>query len=244
MKWLFLIFLFTFQKSIFGQDSSFRHQPWQDERFPIVLDPYQENILDFDKIISDKRVVAVIHKASQGFKTDKKFSDRSKIAKAHNILYASYHLGTNTDPIKQADFYLTVINKNLSEPTALDIEDIGGNNISLEDAEKFINRIYEKTKHYPFVYVNNKVFKAINSKYDKNSVFAKCPLWYARFRSTLPVLENKVWDKVIMWQFSCELNCNETGKCLYNIPGTRFDIDVNVFNGSSQDLQTFWNSYQ
>lgn len=222
--------------------NNFNEKPWENKNFPIIIDPYKGNNLDFDKILTDKRVVAIIHKASQGFKTDDKYYERSTIAKSKKILYASYHLGTNEDPIKQADYYLNIIKNNLDEPMALDIEDIGGNNISLENAEKFINRIYEKTKKYPFVYVNNKVFNEINTKFNKKSSFAKCPLWYARFVTTLPKLSNKVWDKVTIWQFSCEINCKQTGKCLYNVPGTSFDIDVNVFNGNINELNELWSN--
>ncbi|MEO8516514.1 MAG: glycoside hydrolase family 25 protein [Flavobacterium sp.] len=158
-------------------------------------------------------MAGIIHKASQGFNCDNKYSARSQTAKSKGLLYASYHLGTKADPIKQADFYLETIKDNLDQPMALDIEEIGGNNISLKNATKFIERIFEKTHKYPFIYVNNAVFNEINKHYDKTSVFAKCPLWYARFISKLPTLSTKVWDKVTIWQFSCEINCCE---CDYN----------------------------
>jgi len=244
MRNIILAILIVVQIYALGQDSSFNNQPWKSDRYPIVIDPYQGNSIEFSKLVKDKQVAAIIHKASQGLKPDTKYPSRSKLAKSNNLLYASYHLGTNSDPIEQADFYLNTIKDNPDEPTALDIEDIGGNNISLKDAEKFINRIYEKTNHYPFVYVNNKVFNAINSQYDEKSVFAKCPLWYARFLSVLPKLSTRVWEKVTLWQFSCEINCSATGKCLYNIPGTRYDIDVNVFNGTSDNLKLFWANFK
>jgi hypothetical protein len=70
---------------------------------------------------------------------------------------------------------------------ALDIEEIGGNNISLADAEIFIRRIHEKTGKYPLLYINNAVFNAINAKYGRDSEFAKCRLWYARFLKNYPL---------------------------------------------------------
>lgn len=228
---------------LFAQTPIFNKKPWENEIYPIIIDPYQANEIDFDKLIADKRVVGIIHKASQGFKSDNKYLTRSQIANSKHLLYASYHLGTNSDPVKQADFYLDIIKNNLDEPMALDIEDIGGNNISLIDAEKFINRIYEKTKTYPFVYINNKVFIEINNKYDKQSVFAKCPLWYARFTPTLPALSKNVWDSVTLWQFSCEINCKITGKCLYNVPGTKYDMDINIYNGTQNQLKIFWTTF-
>lgn len=227
--------------SIFGQ-TNFYSKPWEKEKYPIVIDAYEKNSIDMSKLITDDRTKAIFHRASIGLREDKKYSDRRIEAKENNILFASYHLGTNSDPIKQADFYLQIIGANSNEPMALDIEDIGGNNITLKDAEKFIERIFEKTNRYPFLYVNHKVYLEINKSFDKKSVFAKCPLWYARFKNQINDLSFKIWDKVTLWQFSCELNCKKTGECLYNVPGTKFDMDIDAFNGSDAELNLLWNS--
>lgn len=198
--------LSLFSLTIFAQTSDFNEKPWTKEIYPIIIDPYHSNDIDFEKLIKDKRVVGIIHKASEGLNIDVKYIERSKISKSKGLLYASYHLGTKGKPKEQADFYLNTIKDNLDEPMALDIEDIGGNNISLKDAEDFITEIYKKTNKYPFVYINNKVFNEINKKLDHNSIFSKCPLWYARFVPTLPNLNNKIWKKVSLWQFSSEIN--------------------------------------
>lgn len=247
-KLLFFTIIIFWNYAVFGQNKNFNTKPWNNQVYPIIIDPYHGNIIDFDKLITDKRVMGIIHKASEGLNADSKYSIRSKIAKTNNLLFASYHLGNNSDPIKQADFYLTIIKNNLNQPMAIDIEDYELDlkkpkkpYIPLVNAEKFINRVFERTNKYPIVYINNKVFNQINLKYNKNSVFAKCPLWYARFVTTLPNLSNKVWDKVSLWQFSSEINCKKTGNCWYNIPGTAFDIDVNVYNGNKQELNQFWN---
>ncbi|WP_310559702.1 glycoside hydrolase family 25 protein [Flavobacterium sp.] len=231
--------------------NDFNTKPWENKKYPIIIDPYRRNKIDFDKLITDKNVMGNIHKASEGLIMDSEYKNRSIKSKEKNLLFASYHLGDNSDPIQQADFYLNTIKDNINQPMALDIEDYEQDPkqtkspfIELINAEKFINRIYEKTKRYPIVYVNNKVFDRINKEYDKNSVFAKCQLWYARYKTSLPTLSTKVWDKVSLWQFSSEINCKKTGSCLYNIPGTEYDIDINVFNGDSEELKLFWNNNQ
>lgn len=225
----------------FGQ-TDFYSKPWEKEKYPIVIDAYEKNPIIMEKLVADDRTKAIFHRASIGFKADTKYKVRKTEAKSNNILYASYHLGTNADPIKQADFYLQIIGQRSDEPMALDIEDIGGNNITLKDAEKFIARIFEKTNRYPFVYVNHKVYLEINKNFDKNSIFAKCPLWYARFKNNINDITFKVWDKVTLWQFSCELNCKKTGECLYNVPGTKFDMDIDAFNGTDAVLNMLWTS--
>jgi GH25 family lysozyme M1 (1,4-beta-N-acetylmuramidase) len=231
-----------------AQTNNFNEEPWKKD-YPIIIDPYQGNDLNFEKLATDKKLVAIIHKASQGFIVDKKYIERSVKAKANNFLYASYHLGTNEDPIKQADFYLKTIQNHTNEPMALDIENCKANPenkpfITLPNAEKFINRIFEKTGKYPFLYINDNVYKQISKEYNKKSVFAKCPLWYARFKSKITDLNSNVWDKISIWQFSSEINCKKKGECLYNIPGTNFDIDVNAFNGDLNSLNTLWASYK
>jgi len=240
--WLIFAFVILFCNLIFGQTDNFSDRPWLNDKYPLILDPYAPNKVDFEKLITDKRVVGILHQASRGLThKDDKYKSRAVTAKAKGLLYASYHLGLNADPIKQADFYLSVIGENKSQPMALDIEDIGGNNISLSDSELFIKRIFEKTGKYPFVYVNHKVFTEISNKYDKNSVFAKCPLWYARFINTLPKLSKKIWEKVTLWQFASEINCRDkSNNCPYKVPGTANDIDINVFNGTRAELKEFW----
>lgn len=251
-KLMIALFLFQFAivNKVNAQTNDFNNSPWE-HNYPIIIDPYHGNKIDFDKLITDKKVVGIIHKASQGSFADSEYLNRSELSKKYNLLFGSYHLGNIADPIKQADFYLNIIKNNLNQPMAIDIEDFQKDPkhpknpyMPLKNAEKFINRIYEKTKVYPIVYINKKVFDEINLKYDKNSVFAKCPLWYARFKKILPPPSTKVWDKVILWQFSSELNCSTTGNCWYNVPGTKYDIDVNVFNGDSIAVQSFWDKWK
>jgi lysozyme len=222
-----------------------------------VLDAYYLNAINYTQLKASKKVSAIIFKASGGMKADTLYTKSAKKARDNGFLVASYHLGLNSDPIKQADFYLARIGADTTQPMALDIEDIGKNDITLPDAEKFIKRIFEKTGKYPFLYCNNVVFEAINAKYDRKSVFAKCPLWYARFLRALPTLSTKVWDKVTLWQFACEINCqvclerNDKGKCIKSSPeyepgcpmkveGTANDMDVNAFNGTLADMKAFW----
>ena len=58
-------------------------------------------------------------------------------------------------------------------------------------------------------------FKEINNKYDTNSIFAKCNLWYARFRGAenIPTFDTEIWSSYFLWQFACEINSCE---CYYD----------------------------
>jgi lysozyme len=241
-----LALLIVLGNSSMGQSPNFSNSPWQNG-FPVVLDAYYLNAINYTQLKASKKVSAIIFKASGGMKADTLYTKSAKKARDNGFLVASYHLGLNSDPIKQADFYLARIGADTTQPMALDIEGLENNNISLPDAEKFIKRIFEKTGKYPFLYCNNVVFESINTKYDRKSVFANCPLWYARFNNKpLPILSNKVWDKVTLWQFACEINCQDkTTKgdkagCPIRIAGTANDMDVNAFNGTLEDMKAFW----
>ncbi len=60
---------------------------------------------------------------------------------------------------------------------------------------------------------------------------------------TEPVNSSDVDDPTYaLWKFSSEVNCRPPGKgaCLYRVKGTRFDMDVNVFFGTVDDLRARW----
>lgn len=220
-------------------------EPWTNDNNQIIIDSYGLNTIDFEKLATDKRVVGLIHKATEGSTfNDRKFKARREASKKNNLLFGSYHLGLAGDPIKQAKFYLITIGNHENEILALAIEGVDSKFMSLAEAEEFIKYIFNETGKYPLLYINHIVYKEINSKYDDNSVFSKCLLWYARFRKNIPEeqFESTIWDSYFLWQFSSELNCKKTGKCLYNVPGTKYDMDINVFNGSRQELLKIWSN--
>lgn len=221
-------------------------EPWKEPTKAIVLDPYQSNAIDWEQVATDTRVVAIIHRATVGLsKVDKRYNERKSEALTRGYKWGSYHLGKNSDPIKQADFYLATVSPGEDEVLALDIESFdpaSANFMSIDKARSFIKRIKEKTGRYPLVYGNHAVIKAISNKAGTDGVFSNTPLWYARFRKTVPDFPQGTWKSYTLWQFSSEINCaKETeSNCLYRVPGTLTDMDVNVFNGTVDELKAKW----
>ncbi|WP_428661967.1 glycoside hydrolase family 25 protein [Runella sp.] len=259
MKYLLLIFCFVLTLSLRAQSAFDR--PWIDSTKAFILDPYSGNVIDFNKIISNPRMTGIIHRASDGLKRDTGFAGRKIQATKKNLLWGSYHLGRPGDPIQQADFYLSAINQDSVNVMALDLEDVEDSKfMNMDNAIKFIEHIKQKTGKYPLVYANQKVVKAISLKFNKNSVFAKCPLWYARFKNKVTDFPKNVWSTYTVWQFACEINCcecidvectkhklNYISKCPYNkgkstkIEGIKCDMDVNIYNGTVKNLRQNWN---
>lgn len=143
-----VITLLLFNNPLFSvaQSSEFK-EPWSDTTKAIIIDPYSENPIDFEKLITDKRVAGIIHKASQGDSSDKKYAERKVLAKQNGLLWGSYHMGMKGDPIVQADFYLSLIENDSLELMALDLESLDtAKFMSLKNAERFIEYIFLKRK--------------------------------------------------------------------------------------------------
>jgi len=218
-------------------------QPWRNPSRAIVIDPYEGNAIDWDRLAGDKRVAGIIHRATIGFRTDGQYLERKLKAKTSGYKWGSYHLGIAGDPIGQADYYLRNAAPADDETMALDIEGLDSRkDMSLADAILFIDRVHAKTGRYPILYGNHLVISEISRVYASNSAFARVPLWYARFKGSINDLPKTTWNTYSLWQFSSEINCtaSDRKRCLYTVPGTSHDMDVNVFNGTVAEMRSRW----
>ena len=228
--------------SALGQSPEFS-EPWKNPNIALAIDPFEGNAIDWDKLATDKRVVAIIHRATIGDRADRKYAERKIEAKKRGYKWGAYHFGKPGDPIKQADFFLETVKPGPGDLLALDLESPDATkHMSFEDARVFINHIKEKTGRYMLVYANNLVTKAIAEQFGADSVFGQTHLWYARFRSTVVDFPKATWKTYTFWQFSSEINCTpaDRASCLYTVPGTEYDMDVDVFNGTIEELKTNW----
>jgi lysozyme len=228
--------------SIGAQSPEFK-EPWNNPNVALAIDPFEGNEIDWELLATDKRVVAIIHRATIGDRVDKKYAERKIEAKKRGYKWGAYHFGKPGDPIKQADFFLDTVKPEADDLLALDLESTDATkHMSFDEARVFINRIKEKTGRYMLVYANNVVTKAISDQFGADDVFAKTPLWYARFKAKVDDFPKGTWDSYTLWQFSSEINCSPDNRaaCLYTVPGTAYDIDVNVFNGTVEKLKRQW----
>lgn len=241
-----------------GQSGSSEfHEPWKDPTKAIVLDSFWKNKLDLSALAEDSRVAGIIHKASEGFTADRKYTERKAEALRRGYKWGSYHLGRPGDPVKQADFYLKTAQPGDDEVLALDLEDTSSRDMNLRNAQRFIKHIREKTGRYPLLYVTDRVRRSILANYGTDSVFAKTPLWYARVCQDINCyFPNTLWSSYTLWQFASEQNCpsktNAKRRCapqvcplnecplLAPVPGTDFEMDVNIFNGTVEELRSKW----
>ena len=218
--------------------------PWNRSNSSIVIDAYEGNSIDWNKMATDTKVAGVIHRSSIGLKVDGQYIARKKIALERGYLWGAYHLGRPGNTIAQADLFLSLIKDEPNTLMILDLEDTNsGSFMTINEAVIFMNYIYEKTGRIPVVYANHSTTVLLNQKVKSNPLFQQSKLWYARFKSNITDFPAGIWQNYFLWQFSSEINCSTTGSCLYNVPGTKSDMDVNVFHGSANELAAQWNNY-
>src|SRR5216117_1246671 len=103
----------------FAQSPEFS-EPWKNPNVALAIDPYEGNDIDWDHLATDKRVVAIIHRATIGDRADKKYAERKIEAKKRAYKWGAYHYGKPGDPIKQADFFLATVKPEKDDLLALE----------------------------------------------------------------------------------------------------------------------------
>lgn len=209
--------------------------PWNDAKRALLIDPYHGNSIDWNQLSTEPRVVAIIHKATRGTKElDSAYISRKQEARGRGYLWGSYHWGVTGKPEEQADHYIDTVAPGDDELISLDLEDATSSTLmNADEALRFVKRVNERIGRYPVLYTNHASAKLISTTY-KNTDFAKMPLWYARFKGVVTDFPVGVWSSYTIWQFSSEI----LGQMA--IPGVKADMDVNVFNGTVEQLKAVW----
>src|SRR5687767_8329003 len=162
---LICVLLLAAASGVAAQSPEF-NEPWKNPNVAFAIDPFEGNPIDWELLATDKRVVAIIHRATIGDRVDRKYHARKIEAKKRGYKWGAYHFGKPGEPMKQADFFLKTVKPEADDLLALDLESTDATkHMSFDEARVFINRIKEKTGRYPFVYANNVVTKAISERF-------------------------------------------------------------------------------
>ncbi len=165
----------------------------------------------------------IFMKATEGGDySDDRFTANFDSARAYGFIRGAYHFyNPKTDANKQADFFIQSVKLEPGDlPPVLDIEKKGKDMKKLQSDLKLWLRKVEN--HYgvkPIIYASYK-FK---SRYLNDSVFNTYPYWIAHYYVDSVRYEGD-WK---FWQHT------DVG----TLPGIEEKVDLNVFNGSSTDLQ-------
>jgi lysozyme len=201
-------------------------------------------------------IIGVIHEATYpSFVRDAKYLDRQVAATRAGLLWGAYHYANGTDPVRQADHFLSAVSSAWAQVDSgargpgvllvLDFEKNGhypGGTMRVDQAVAFVERIRQRTGIYPGIYSGEyHLRQALNSRQVTNSqrnVLANCWLWMANYhnepRATAP------WSYWALWQY-CGDGKGAQPRSAYPISVANIKkAERNIFRGNQSDLKEFW----
>jgi len=222
----------------------------------VNLSHYDLMRVDFD-LMRKQGIVGVIHEASYPPSVrDAKYAGRQNAATRAGMLWGAYHFANASNPIRQADHFLNVVESSWrrADPASrpdevllvLDFEKNGhypGGTMRVDQAITFIERIRERTGKYPGLYSGeNRIRDLLNSPRvtaEQKSILRRCWLWVANYGS---VPRNvSPWARWHMWQYTGDGKCLLRPRASYpkNIANIK-NAERNLFNGSASGAISFW----
>ena len=188
---------------------------------------HHQGKIDWDEVSALQQapfpVKFVFMKASEGGDFgDTAFEDNFREARAHGFIRGAYHFyNPKRDPVSQADFFIRTVKLEPGDlPPVLDIEKRGDDDEQLRKSLKtWLNRV---ERHYgvkPILYTSYKFKK----RYLNDSIFDSYPYWIAHYYVDSVEYRGQ-WK---FWQHT------DIG----SLPGISARVDLNVFNGTLDELQ-------
>jgi lysozyme len=222
----------------------------------VNLSHYDLQRADFEQM-KKEGIVAVIHEATYPrFVRDSYYGTRQDAATRAGLLWGAYHFGDATDPIRQAEHFLNVVESNWRGPAlrpngvllVLDFEKNGhypGGTMRVDQAITFVERIRQRTGRYPGLYCSeyrlHQMLYAPRITAAQRQTLSNCWLWIANYhrepQNTAP------WSNWTLWQYTgdgvCDLPRSAYPKSVANIR----KAERNMFRGNRAALEAFWQEH-
>ena len=223
----------------------------------VNLSHYDRMRVDFPGMKSEG-IMGVIHEASYPpFARDADYALRQQAATRAGLLWGAYHFGDATDPIRQAEHFLSVVQSNWRGPAiqpsgvllVLDFEKNGhypGGTMRADQAARFVERIKQRTGKYPGVYGSeNRLRAVINapgvSRADK-AILGNCWLWIANYH--YQPTPSSPWSNWRLWQYTGDGKCDLRPRSAYPVRVANIArAERNIFRGSNDALQAWWQDH-
>lgn len=215
-------------KPCFGQRGYGICMPCNYEVHGIDVSHYQGKI-DWQRLACDSDAkyplrFAFMKATEGGDLADETFARNFEEARKHGFVCGAYHYFIpRTDAVKQADFFINTVKLQQGDlPPVLDVETVG--KLSRKELKTSVKTWLDKVEsHYgvkPILYTSYK-FKL---SYLNDSLFNTYPYWIAHYYVDSVHYKGK-WH---FWQHT------DVG----TVPGIRPKVDLNVFNGSFEQLDS------
>jgi lysozyme len=224
------------------------------------------NLSHYDSVRPDfvamknEGIIGVIHEATYPrFERDAKYYDREVAALEAGVLWGAYHFADATDPVRQADHFLSVVaaarppirpddpeKRRHGVLLVLDFEKnthYPGGTMTVAQAVAFVQRIKERTGKYPGLYGSEyrlrQMLYGTGASATHRAILTNCWLWIANYhrepRNTAP------WSDWHLWQYTGDGKCalRPRGSFPKSVANIR-KAERNIFRGTNTALQTFW----
>ncbi len=188
------------------------------------------NGIDWDAVKSDGQSFAFV-KATEGFGyINGHFVEDANRAAAAGLKVGAYHYARpSEDPIRQAAAFAAqlALVPNQTLPPVLDLEVSEGLNADQLAAwtRTFLTELELLTGRKPMLYTYKYFWLG---EMGNTTEFSEYPLWLAAYQDQAPEPVGG-WDKIAFWQRS------GSGR----VAGIATDVDMNLFNGTHAQLETF-----
>src|SRR6266511_5228916 len=159
-------------------------------------------------VMKSEGILGVIHEATYPrFELDAKYFERQQAATRVGLLWGAYHYANGTDPVRQADHFLSAVSSAWAQVDSaargpgvllvLDFEKNGhypGGTMRVDQAVAFVERIRQRTGIYPGVYSGEyhlgQMLDGPRVTNAQRNVLTNCWLWIANYhkepRATAP----------------------------------------------------------
>ena len=203
-----------------------------DTRINSIIDLHHKSSIKI-KSAKEAGVSAIIFKGTEGVSShDPKYHLAKKEAKELGLLWGSFHFSNNGDVTKQVSNYLSYVKPEGNEVICLDFEHNKGKEMSLKQAEQFVQLVKGELGRFPMLYGGAWMREQIGK--NKNEILSQCPLWYRRYASSPKELPTQVWPTYTLWQYTD----GEIGGNPKTVNG--ITCDRSFFQGTEDDLKNAW----
>ena len=212
--------------------------------------------------MKNEGVLGVIHECTfPRFDRDSRYYERQRAAMEAGLLWGAYHYGDGTNPVQQADHFVSVVSA-LHPPSppsdtektrpgvlmVLDFEQnthYRGGTMTTGQAAAFVERIKERTGKYPGLYCSEYRLRQMlygNGTAEQRQILSNCWLWVANYhaepRNTSP------WPHWHMWQYTGDGKCGLRPRNMFpiNVANVR-RAERNIFHGTDATLRLFWQEH-
>jgi lysozyme len=213
---------------------------------PVIVDLYHGNSVNFAKLKA-AGIWGVIHKAAQGVRLrDWAYASRRAIAEQLGFLWGAYDFSTGDNVQDNVKEFIQAANPGPQTSMWLDFENNVASEMSADQAYEFLDTVSQKLGRACGIYGGNRIREKIPQHDPRWIDMAKVtPLWQARYIRGQPADTAalfKAIPPIPPWTANTfiQYTGDGVGPTPHLVAGLEDGADLNVFNGSHDQLVQIW----